>query len=1245
MVQNWSELVKANWDKLNLVGTDVDGSKLAWISDFFDEFIKSWLLSVSPNEKITFTKGGGLIARRGKTSTFKNRFEEAISPIKPLDENLDWMGFDDPKEWIDKIFTEKWLPPLREKDCVGLKVPNWTWVKGKDGMQSQDIETENGYYTLGTIDMWDLVSKRAKEESAPKHITSTPVTINIVVSALGPHVWETNWPLRALRSYIDMMNGQEPFLPDKSGAIDHIKFDCTAGVRMTQLLSAAVYYEMFNDDISKRAIEGAVRFIFRDVNFRTSEFKKPTTVSRQSICIHTNSGYYPVYNGNSTDPSPAYNGYQVYSYNDRPMDDHAYAEHVQPILAEEMDWFRKNVPEMEPLITRMLSGESEEAIRSSMLIGAMVAFAGFTRARSVLSHQQNIDVDLEELKKNGYDESAEIPAYDYIKAEAQMISQKGIDRANKNPGSLGSWMTWDQFKVKCLQGLTTNSAGGAIVEVEFDLPNPIPGLKSQRITRRLTDKMSNFFALGSFVFGKEAIQLKYDRDSPGTIGNRQVPGGKPDRAIYVVRLTDALLQRTFFVLLHGQQLNDDEMSIGKGTGAPFVDFFSQFFHTARGVLTGLAIDFSGFDVHINKQLADAFKAGLLEPIHYLEATWGPWNSLYDAVHDMLSDGKVQKTVFRSGRGEFPINFDIENIEHVKFAAERLGIYMQLVDIMLSGRSDTIHRNNGINRPLANYMWAAIEKEAPEIAKKIRIISRLFQGDDSIAMWEFLIDITAEDIKILTDILVRAAARNRMELNGNKTTFRKRRIEYTKVEAVDGKAVPLLQVQLFAAENINPLEDPSILLAGYKAKLATLEVRGVPMHLTNLIFMFTAAHRRARKIWENDSTGLVFPPFACIWVPENLKGSGVVPWSLSFANSVIPMMSLMERDSVAKSLLNHAAFVLAGVTSNVKEEIARALMASGKFDNGVDYIKSVQPQSRKKTAAEASARLGRLGVKVPRALDYQDQATQLGVLGLSSTKLVRGLDLQNKTASGNNILARMLRGGDEPDMFKEFNWMRAFTENFTFPVVPTDQRNGHPYFMVDQYHLYFLRVMGLVSSNDLGRLRIGRIASILSSDPFFFGRISEEELAKLLTNPKLIANPTAMSDMIQAIGGGSDTSRKIISEVYASGVSTAILQKDTIGLTTSVNALGARNAETARRLLDIPFLSKVLHPAFGIVVRDYAFTSCVSEYYRTGKFRFLKIDIKSAQAFDMFNQELVGASYNKETFKVWSDIFDNYSETG
>jgi hypothetical protein len=1224
------------------LGRNVDGAWIKEISGAMDKFVSCWIRRVNPGDHVEIHPRGGMVVTKGSFSEISNKFVHAVEFLPRLsgsDPTLD-IKYADAEEWTTKVYDEVWLPPLHEADATGKTFERFRFIKGGDMLPPGALKTPNGYYVREVAPFWDYLARRSGDEAAANHVLSVPITIVCVIATLIDTAMD-NWPLKCLATYIDTFGGVEPFLPSRDrNKLDKIRVDTVAAIRITMLLQAALYWDQYTLPNERSAMVAYIQYVFKDPNFNNASFRKQTGVHRQSVGAGCSSGKFPMYNGATLKQDEvSYVGYVIGDVGKDTQVEATYLARVRDVLKKESEWCRENMPGIIPLLHDVIYGELDVCIRSVMLLSVLGGLPGFTRGNTVLSHFKNINIDLEQLKKDGYDPDAEYPATNYLYGEALNYSSRGALIASQRPGAQGSWLSWDQFRTQVLRALTTNSAGIAAYPIKY----------TQRIGGKLVekevllnDKISVFYLLGTKLFEPEMLNALYTRDDPGTIGQRRVPGAKPDRAIYVVRITDALLQRIFFTLYNGQMERDTEFTLGRQTGTAFIDQFSLLFATTRDSLMIWGLDFSGFDVHQDAKIAAPIRQGLADGARELTGSWGPFVDLSHAIEHILSEGKVQKTVFRSGKGEFPVDFSTEDPDQVEWATKYLGIYLQLVDILLSGRGDTLHRNNVVNRGVTNYMTDQLNKLLPEIMQRVMILRREFQGDDSTQVWHVSKDLTPDEVDSIVDVQTKAAAANRQELNRVKTVARKRFFEFLKVSGLIGKPIPLLFVQPLAAEKVNNLEEPAKLLAGYRNKLGTLVSRGFDEEIAQRLMMYTWAFRRSLKIFSlTGEGGFIYPPFEALYVPESNHGVGMVPWCMGFSNNTMPIMSLITRDPVAEERLNYAAWIMSVRDPDTKKNVANEVVDSGVFDNGQAYVKSLQPNGRLRAAQMARLRLTENGIRVPNELDYSHQAESLAKLSLESTTALRSIDLTAKTKKANAMKVRMMRIGSIPDQFRDFAWMRTVTFYNGPPVKPVLPEAAFPHAYLHPFHAYLLRVTDLVSAEHIGGLRINRLTQILNSDPHFMGRVADEQMAKLLTNNRLIANPAVMADYLTAIGAGSDTVRKLISEVYGSAAQNAILHKDVIGLSASVTAMASYSRETQQRIISTPVLAQVYQSSYDILLRDFTLTVAISEYYRTGTFKFIESRFTSAEMFDTFNKMMLGKNYEPEMFIEYELLFANY----
>jgi hypothetical protein len=357
-----------------------------------------------------------------------------------------------------------------------------------------------------------------------------------------------------------------------------------------------------------------------------------------------------------------------------------------------------------------------------------------------------------------------------------------------------------------------------------------------------------------------------------------------------------------------------------------------------------------------------------------------------------------------------------------------------------------------------------------------------------------------------------------------------------------------------------------------------------------------------------------------------------------------LMAMMKDDPIAFDVLNRAAWVASVPDPEAKRNAAQQVIDGGQFNNGINYVKGLQPNGRLRAAYSARRRLMMDGIKVPTELDYSNQAESLAKISLESTSAMRAIDLDAKTKKAGAMQMRMVRASQSiPDQFNDFAWMRTVTFYPGNPVAPVLIEDGFPHSYLSPYHAYLLRVLDLVSANHLGGLRINRLTQILNSDPHFMGRVADEQLSKLLTNPKYIANPARMADFLTAIGAGSDTVRRMISEIYGAGASNAILHKDVIGLNASVTAMASYSRDTQKRTVSIPPLARTQHPSYDILLKDYTLTVAVSEYYRTGSFRYMTSRFDTANSYAAFNSFMLGKSYDPENIAEFELLYANYTQ--
>jgi hypothetical protein len=765
------------------------------------------------------------------------------------------------------------------------------------------------------------VKQRMRDENLVGHFLRARNTLAVVRATVGGEFFRNNWAIKRLRHYIDMHEGNEPFVEASNGMADNVYMDSMSPVRIHLLQQAAL--SEFEGDLATRVIPGGTlllsevyreiaEYIFIDPWVNTLKFKSITALFKQMTCALSPIGAGEVINwsGNLSDPLEHFTVAAVDG------NDAATYQYVRSSLSEDKDALLAAglINTAKWYVSLITASPGPEVMRQISECSFIETVAGFLRGNRELSHLAQI---------------AKIP--ERPKGDApfgKIMRELWRDQIHRIKDRIPSYSDYTE---SILSSMTTRSSGGYKISWDAEI-------NGKPVRMSSTDKILNFLSRPNYFLDPETTKNELTEENPASIFTRDVVS-RSSRGIFAMPLGHFTAEAALAPQIISDMGKDPDYSIFKGVGKTLADHAPGIRSSARGDTLNVLMDFSQFDASQGfSNVRSNVLAGIEQALFELgiNEPWGPWDSLF-GMHQTIWE-RMAEAHFVTGNSAVT------------------------TDSLTSGEYYTIIINNITNK--SNFL-NILQKMPDWSDKKMRLAKLLIMGDDSAQIWNVMGALTTAEIAEFVEVIVEVTGSNGMSINKYKTSVRRFFYEYLKKRGEYGYSIPRKhQIQVLSSEKVNQEMLATEQLAAYAGRLSEWVSRGGNPTVALRLYLFTAIlRRRVKSRSEGGDVAFTNLPLSTMYGPVGLHGTGQLPWSLAGANKDV--MCYLAVDGFSQQGLNYAAHLSDSPGERISASIAAQAAESEVFAEGVKFAKDQLNTARLVSSERANAILDKAGFSLGR----------------------------------------------------------------------------------------------------------------------------------------------------------------------------------------------------------------------------------------------------------------------------------------
>jgi hypothetical protein len=792
-----------------------------------------------------------------------------------------------------------------------------------------------------TAEAWNLVTQRAAGETMINDITRFHLTIITVRLTLGWDKLADNIIFRKLRYYaIEWHGGEIPFI-EQRGRIKSIAKDAMVSKRIYTginiLFKNALYPE---EDRMPIDVQNEIfDFLFKDPYGNGVLIKKNTTLLRFMGFALTTGGSCIIWDtpDKLTDPVRTWISRAV------EVNDSEYYNAFIDDVYEERRWMADNLPltfdYFWPLITADMN---RHTIRKYQQLGEMVSYAGYTYSQGALTHIAEVKDAEEEFSELERKYRLDVKEPQYAPLVRGHWAQYGKWLAGDFTEGIPPVPSSHNFPSTFVNSLTSSSPGTlkakGYLPLNDELRRATAGIRKfgeDTFTINLSTKLLAGLADPyKFMSSREMLKI-YDIANPGLVGERTVPGAKPNRLITAVQLAHfySMLQLQVQIQEYNNGFFDYDTPFlepnltmpttfqePRQTGNVLSDHNRGLWLTGRACLKDEPVryvidaDLSSFDkskrwLNYRQYMIQGILGGLGPLSEKLKFTQ-PF--AYSDMKDWIQSiwGKVLK---------YPV-FDMGPAagQYVELTqSERLMTLNQ----ELSGVATTLSDNTIAHSALQELMRARIA----DLGLPITFWTVAIMGDDVETTMIADRKLRPMEIKLLNETIALVAEENGFKTNVTKTVSRSTFTEFLKKFSIGGRHVPLRQMQELSAEGWQS-NDVITTFSALIGKLATSVSRGASEKLINAYLRFKWLFFGGLKMrtMRNAPDRWVYYPLQALYIPREIGGIGRLPWTILMASNgnIIAYYTRLLKDY--DDWLRDTAWVIEPVSLRIDDLLLDAL---------------------------------------------------------------------------------------------------------------------------------------------------------------------------------------------------------------------------------------------------------------------------------------------------------------------------------
>jgi hypothetical protein len=1014
-------------------------------------------------------------------------------------------------------------------------------------------EIENGIW-LHPVDLRvtkheDLYRKRASKET----IGGSQFRHRTVLAALrqlyGSSCRESKiWGMFAF--YIDSLGDGEPLSEGNDNrSINITCFDGMVGTRVLTFENALLYAHARPD--LEHVIIDVLKYLLIDPFFHSSKLKKMLTAFKMTAHSLANDGSRldVKWNGNWFDPQIYDTGAVEIQPNEN--DAYYYDIHKIPTVTPALNDMRDNgMHHLADMCVDLLNGPNLDRLQNHLALYFLNGMTGFTRTNIPPSHEAQIKID--------DDGRRSVTASEYMMSGVQETFQYALDN--------GFILNSSTFRRDIYSNLKSTSAGGFVVERNVYVKDVEQGgLRAGRSVNgyrhfRFRATQKPIVVLGDperfTTFDK---LVSYDSEHPMRAGTRFVTDGKAGRLINMDRVDVSIFGRLFaipYTKAHNDIYDSHHVirpyltpydspwcfTAGKETGDIKTDHrWSLVASTLHNILCE-GSDYDKFDAYSRSWNARVFHIAGASRVLKKLGEFEPGLTYDDMMRKLWGDG-------------YSMNIHVTTKGPV---SDKVLIY----DGLPSGKNETLNFNNETNRAIRRVVHDHLGRVRVQLdtrcqlSKAIDLKRIFFQGDDMMAFWDIgnrSQQHKKEIVEKLNTAVSEVAADNGQSINKLKNIVRCFLVEYLKKVFTYGYAIPRGQIQPIAGENGGTTSDSMELLRSIVPLLDLFETRlGSRERTGYLMANMLVNGRRNYNMHDKASSGRIYIPFSCMWVPQALGGVGRLPWSIAGSNldNVITIYS--KRNPSFRRVVNEAAFFISKSDTTIKDEIKRTLQRAAKNGTsgtreqlemyremapGIHWIKTSLDSSRVIAARYAAVMLSKNDAPKLGDLFYPDQPITTSVRSITESKAAGLLRTREKIESG---FGMYLITDEAPDLIgSKFGWLDSVEFIVGSPLPAKKDRMDLPNAAYNNESILRTVPFGTTTLRDANSYNASVFLNSLFQDPLFPKSITVDMILNYISKPKVLYRKENVYFALVGMGASASAAARVADLIYEKGDEAAV----------------------------------------------------------------------------------------------------------
>jgi len=258
------------------------------------------------------------------------------------------------------------------------------------------------------------------------------------------------------------------------------------------------------------------------------------------------------------------------------------------------------------------------------------------------------------------------------------------------------------------------------------------------------------------------------------------------------------------------------------------------------------------------------------------------------------------------------------------------------------------------------------------------------------------------------------------------------------------------------------------------------------------------------------------PFWMLYAPIKCGGVGRMPYVMRGAN--LDALIAVTYTGRLREVVNNA-IRLNRPETDIRTEIARAVLSYGDLNNGLTFAEKHLNQTKRLNAKQAADRLAIKGIWIK--FDYRDSAFEQIFSAVRDSPNLQKFD--NLRREGGKAL--MI----EKDYINEaLPWLDGIRIEWLDPIAP--KLSNCPIVGLDPWLATIVKTFGVCGKKGLSGANLNNIFGILRRDPEFPAYLRPETIAEVVSRPDILYNPEVLADVLVKMGAKPEDAYQLVTKI-------------------------------------------------------------------------------------------------------------------